>query len=59
MISFFMLLNTRSHSADIARIDRVSNTYRYSVRNIDLESLYYLIRLNFLGSSIAVRSRYA
>ena len=52
-----MLLNTRSHSADIAGIANVSKAQRYSVGKVDWASFYYLIRLKVFGSSIGVGSR--
>src|SRR3954449_12887208 len=57
VINFFVLLNARSHSADIAGIANVSKAQRYSVGKVDWVSFHHLIGLKAFGSSIGVGSR--
>jgi len=57
VINFFVLLNTRSHSADIAGIANVSKAQRCSVGKVDWALSYYLIGLKVFRSSIGVGSQ--
>jgi hypothetical protein len=57
VINFFVLLNTRSHSADMAGTANMSKAQRYSIGKADWASFHYLIGLKAFRSLIGVGSR--